>query len=968
MFLFSFSAFAQSGIIQGTITDARTNETLAGATVMIQGTTVGAAATVDGTYEIRNVQPGTITLEVRYIGFNVMRRGITIEAGQTLTQNFALIEEQRFLDEVVVTGVAGDSRRRTVGNSVSRIDVTETLDRVSNNTVTELLQSKTPGLTLIPGSGTAGTAANIRLRGAGSITAGNQPVIYVDGIRLGSGGQGNFSAQGQNTSALDAINPADIKSIDVIKGPAAATVYGAEAASGVIVITTRQGSMGEQNTRWNARLEMGQTDWPEDWRPTNYTRTTQAQIDNPALWPGMVGKQVGDLVTLVPLSNDPDALRSGQLRKFTLSADGGGQRYSYFISGSTDTEEGVFLNNFANRQSVRGNFSFMPMDNLNFSVNASYSHNEVRLPLNDNIAYGLIISSWLAVPGRAYGGAAGEGFFTLRPEFANTYDNRTSADRFILSASANYRPVEWFQNRLQVGIDNNSRRATLFYAPDESGLAPFGANVRDGFIAQATPVTQILSVDYGGSMVYNLSEAVRSDFSFGFQFQHTEYQRTAAEGRALGSANTRTVSSAAVTSGNQQFSENKSLGIYVQEQIGLNDRLFFTGAVRMDNNSVFGSEINRVFYPKLSASYVISEESFFDFDAVDQLRLRTAWGQAGNSPGAFDAVRTYSTLVATLDNGSTVPALRYASFGNPDLKPERSSEFEIGFDLNMYRDRLNFEFTYYNSFTTDALLNVSVPPSTGFSGNRLENLGEISNSGFEVLATFIPYDAPNLQFVNTLSFSTNKNELISFGDGRDSQIFGIYAPVQRYEEGKPLGAFWSRRAVVDANDNLVLEDPEYRGPSLPTREIRYSAELNFMENWRLFALFDYAGGHYQFNVKDWRRDRAGLSWEVINPDADPNEVRSRMNATQTYYSVQEADFIKLRDLSLSYRLPARWVNQAGVSNTTLSLTGHNLAVLWTKYGGQDPEVNFHGDADFSRVDSWTAPPMRRISASINVNF
>lgn len=967
--LFPVLSMAQNGEVRGTVTDIATGDPLPGANLLVQGHDIGSATNIDGEYHITGIPAGNHTLLIRFLGYQQRSLDISISEGEVLELDIELSESQLSMDEVVITGTAGDTRRRTVGNAISRVDAEDVMERVSNNTVTELLQAKTPGLTLIPGSGTAGTAANMRIRGAASLAAGNQPVFYIDGMRIQTGGQGNFNVYGQNTSALDALNPNDIASIEVIKGPAAATIYGANAASGVIQITTKQGSMGESNMNWNARVETGFTSWPESWRPTNYTEVTQARLDNPDSWPSLTGMEVGEFYEHVPMSDNPDALRNGLLNKYSLSVRGGGEEYAYYISGSHDEEDGVFYNNFSNRSTVRGNFRFFPTDNLDFSVNAGYSNNHVRLPLNDNIAYGLIISSWLAVPGQQYTGAGDEGFFTLAPEYANTYDNQTRANRFTLSSTINFRPFDWMNNRLRIGIDNNSRKAELFYEPDQTGLMPFGANVADGYTAVSTPRTTVYTVDYGGAIQTDFSDRISSDLSFGFQFEATESETATATGEGLGSSATRLVSNAAVTTGAQAFSETRSFGMYIQEQVGLDDRLFLTAALRMDNNSVFGDEISRIFYPKASLSYVISEADFFDFQSVDQLRLRAAWGQAGNAPGPFDAVRTYNTSVVTLPDGSTQPALRYGSFGNPDLKPERSSELELGFDLSMFMERLGFEFTYYNTTTRDALMSLSVPPSTGFAGSLLQNLGEINNQGIEAVMTFVPVSVENFHWSNTFTFSTNSNELVSFGDGRDAEIFGIYHPVQRFQEGKPLGAFWSQRASRNAEGNMVLEDEDiYMGPSLPTHEMRYSAEVNFLRGFRLFALFDYQGGHYQFNVKDMRRDRAGISWETANPEADPDEVAARQLWGQTYHHVQPADFIKLRDISLSYTLPGNLVQNIGLNRATITLAGHNVAVLWTRYGGHDPEVNFHGDAEFSRVDSWTAPNFRRFTASLNIDF
>lgn len=968
------SAAVQTGAVEGTVRDASTGESLPGANVLIQGTNLGASTGPDGTFRIAAVPAGNHTIEARFIGYRPLTRQITVAADETITVDLAMSAEDLRLDEVVVTGTAGDSRRRSIGNAVSRIDAAELTEVTSVGSVNELLQARTPGLTMMPGSGTAGAAPNIRLRGASSLSARTSPVVYIDGIRMNTGSLGNFSVYGQTTSLFDNLNPEDIESIEVIKGPAAATLYGAEAAAGVIQVITKRGRMGERNLRYGATFEIGQNEWGVE-RPTNYAVCTAARIGNPDGFPGCVGRSEGEIISHVPLSDNPEALRAGAVRRLNLSAQGGGEQYSFFLSGGTDVDEGVFHNNFSNSSSLRGNFGFFPSQKFDMSVSLNYSNGHVRLPLNDDIAYGLIISSWLAVPGQAYAWPGDVGFFTLRPEVSNTYDNQTRTDRFVMGAQLNYRPFEWFTNRLQVGYDLSSGLAEVFYAPDPR--APFGPNVSEGFIARATPRNTALTIDYTGTLTAPIGDDVISNTSFGVQYIANDYRRTAAEGRGLGSELTRLISSAAVTSGSETYTETRSLGLYLQEQLNWRDRLFGTAAVRMDNNSAFGTEINTVLYPKFSLSYVISEEEFMSIPSLDQLRLRAAWGQAGNSPGPFDATRTYITSVVTSESGSTLPALRYGSYGNPDLKPERATEIEVGFDAVFFNDRLSLEATYYNTRTRDALISVPVPPSTGFSGSMLDNLGEIANSGFEFVVSGMPVQLSNFNWEHTLALSTNKNELVSFGDGRDPVIFGIYAPVQRYEEGRPLGAFWASPVQYDDAGNLVRDaanrpvlasEQVYKGPSIPTHEISYSTTISLFGGLRLYTLFDYKGGHYQFNVKDWRRDRAGISWETVNPDADPDEVAVRLFPSQTDLHVQPADFLKWRNLSLTYALPQNLLAGTGLDRASLTLSGHNLAVLWTRYGGADPEVNFHGSQTFSRVDSWTVPQTRRLSATLRIDF
>jgi TonB-linked SusC/RagA family outer membrane protein len=969
---------AQTGTVTGRVTNASDATPVVSAQVTITGTQLGAVADANGQFTIANVPAGTREVRARSIGFQPATTSITLEANGTATVSLVLTQSATALDAVVVTGAVGDTRRRVIGNAVSSLDVADVASKTAPSNVTEVLQSKVPGLTIMPGSGTAGTSSNFRLRGAGSIYAGTNPTIYIDGVRVASRDQGSYSAFGQTISSLESLNPDDIASIEVIKGPAAATLYGAEAAAGVIQIITKKGRPGQ--IRWSAKVEAGKTDWDEDLRPTNYAVATADRIANPDMWPGFVGKQVGDIISHKVMS-EPDALRSGDLSKINLSASGGADRFSFFVSGSHDKEEGVNLNNFANRSALRGNFAFDASDKLKFSTNIGFSHDHIRLPLNDNIAHGLIISSYLATPGRAYPYPAGLNYATMLPSVSNTYDNQTRSDRFILGFTTDYQPTSWFTHKLRVGLDMGVGKAELYFAPQPPGFIPFSPRTsfyldnNKGFIAEGRPITKDLTLNYDATVTTELSDNFTLNSSAGVQFLSDNYRRTDAYGQDLGTTGIRSVAAAAVTTSSDAFSEQKSIGFYVQEQGAWRDRLFLTAAVRVDNNSAFGSELKRVFYPKASLSYVISDEPFFHLPGVDQLRLRAAWGQAGNSPGPFDAIRSYTTSAVTYPTG-TSSALSYSSVGNPNLKPERGSEFELGFEAGMLGGRLHLDATYYNKVTKDALLPVDVAASTGFTGSQLQNLGKISNSGIELALSGTPLQSSWLTIDAALTLSTNNNKLVSFGDERDPIIFGDYGPVQRYQEGYPLAGFWAQRVQYDENGNLVknssgqpvLEaESIYMGPSVPTREMAFSTDFLFFNRIRLHGLLDYKGGNYQFNVKDWRRDRAGISWETVNPDADPDEVLAREFAAQTYFHVQQADFVKLRDVSISYDLPARLLGGV-VERATLTAAGHNLKI-WTKYGGADPEINFNGGGStFSRNDSWTVPMTRRFSISLAVNF
>jgi TonB-dependent starch-binding outer membrane protein SusC len=968
-------AMAQTGTLAGRVTNALTGSPVA-AQLTVTGTSITAQSDADGRFRVTDVPITAREVRARGIGYQPTALTFSLVPNGTTTIVVAMTASTIELDAIVVTGAVGDTRRRAVGHSVAVVEASDVVGRSAVSNLSEVLQAKVPGLTVSPTTGTVGTAASYRLRGAGSLGAGNSPTIYVDGVRVSSRTRGNYDVFGQSTTALDAISPADIESIEVIRGPAASTLYGAEAAAGVIQIFTKKGRSGR--TEWNARVETGQSDWDASTRPVNYALVTAARRDSVAAYPGFQGKALGDLVSFRPMT-DGRALRTGGLFKAVLSASGGADRYTFFVSAAKANQEGVYFNSFSNLTSVRGNVTLVPTNTLTFTTNVALGRSHLGLPLADNAGpYGLIGSAYVAIPGRRYDASGQEKYSVISPEAARTYDNQTRADRYTVGASASYAPRSWVRNTLRIGLDANVARAEVYFPPTVVapfiGRISFGLDNSRGLIAQGRPLVHDATVSYDGTVSHQWSRRLASHSSLGMQYLANTFRRTDAIGIDLGSGALRSIGSAAVRTSSDSLSEQKSIGFYAQQQLAFDDRLFVTLATRVDNNSAFGSSLRREFYPKASVSYVISEEPFFKVPVVSALRLRAAWGQAGNSPGPFDAARSYVSSVVTYSTGTT-SALRYASAGNPNLRPERGSEIEIGFESELFGGRAALDASLYDKTTRDALIPVPVPASTGFIGDQLTNLGEISNKGLEMLLRGTPVQRKWLTIEASVSVTTNRNELVSFGYDRGPLLLGFNAPgSQRHQEGLPLGGFWAQGPRYNADGTLLEIDgrpvPDtttvYVGPSVPTREMAFSTAVVLFRRLRVFGLADYKGGHFQLDATDWRRDVAGVSWETVNPAADPDEVLVRRSSALTLLQIQKADFVKLRDVSVSYDLPAGVMHNVS-RRATVTVAGHNLTT-WSRYRGADPEVNASGPSRFNRDDLWTVPQTRRYSAAVAVTF
>ncbi len=1000
-----------TGPVRGRVVETGSLQPVGEVQVNIVGTTLGALTNASGDFTIINVPAGERQVRVRRIGFRAADQTVTVTAGATVTVNFTLAPSAAQLEQVVVTGTTGAVERRTVGNSITQVAVADLTERNSIMSVSEVLQGKSPGVTILPGSGAAGTAGEIRIRGAGS-TSGYAPVVFIDGVRYNISDLGGFSATGggtaglaqssQVTSALDWLNPNDIESIEVVKGPAAATLYGAEAANGVIQIITKKGLRGQQQLRWGFRAERGENEWklrPQD----NYTTcdaakqaATVSAADPSPLWPGCQGLPVNTVITGNPMMDDPRALRVGDLTRLSATVRGGGDRYSLYLSGDRDVDHGVFYNNDVNRTSVRSNFSFNPNDQTDFALTTNWQNGRIRLPIQDESANGLLLSAVRGFPGRvSLLGPGNEGWRTISPEAANRYRNFTSSSRLTIGATANYRPFSWFANRATIGIDNTTSQAQLLFLPSEISAAQ-DADAAAGANLRRTPTARLTTLNYNGDLTFQLRSDLNSITSVGAQVVSDQRERLDATGIGLGAPDVTLVNLAQRTTGGETYSENNSVGYYVQEQLGWKDRLFLTAAVRADDHSSFGENFDIIVYPKFSVSYILSDEpaarGLVDALRLNSLKLRAAWGQAGRAPSAYSAPQTYTVDRVTLGT-QTGSAARTAAFGNPDLKPEKGEEIELGFEASAFNDRIGADFTYYNKTTTDMLQSISVAPSTGFISSRLTNLGEVNNKGIELSLFGTLVDLSNVRWESRLSLATNSNELVSFGiPGKVLETPGgqAYGSVQQHRVGYPLGGFWVTPPQRDADGSARLTPAgaaifnpgdtarRYIGPSTPTREIGFSNTLTVFKYFRLYGLLDIKGGNYVFNLQERNRCQASDNCSRTNNPrarfpqtaADSilfKELAVYRNASVSPEWIQKGDFVKLREISLTYDVPRRLTSRIGAQSMSVILSGRNLA-LWSDYEGTDPEVNSYGGRNFVRIDAYAAPMTRRLSAAINLQY
>lgn len=919
----------ETGRITGLVTSARSTAPLPDVQVYLSPSDQGALSRQNGRYLILNVAPGTYTLAAQRIGYATQTREITVTADQETVVDFVMTEEALGLDEIVVTGTAGAARRREVGNVINQIDMSDVAAPPTN--VDQVLAGQAPGLQMNVGSGAAGSGAQIRLRGAVSVNQSNQPLIFVDGIRVKSDGYAKnvpptgFQGRSGNTSAspLNDINPADIDRIEVIKGSAASTLYGTEAAAGVIQIFTKRGSSGAP--RWTAQIDQG----------FNRLRPFQPDVDvrspdDPTLADIPRGEYSYEYLNMDPF------LRTGYRNRYALSVAGGGQALQYFISGQTEGNEGTLPLDSEDKVNLRGNFTFTPLPSLNVQVNTSYTRTDITNTPTGNNAHGLTLNVFRRE--RNY-------FSSGDPELLSQLLNQditTRIDRMILGSTISWQTTSDFTNKLVVGYDQANQ--------DNRNLRPFGfIRAPSGILSTLNADFSTLTVDYVGSYQLNLADDISTTVSFGGQSITNETRQLNAEGRDFPGPGEPDIDAGGITLGFENRLRVVNAGFFAQALFGFSDKYFITAGFRMDGNSAFGEDLDLQFLPRLSASYIMSDESFWN-DSWGSLKLRAAYGESGRAPGAFDAVRTWNPV-----GYGGVPAFWPLNLGNPNLGPELTAETELGFDWALFDSRLSTEFTYYRQKTTGGLFDVRFPPSAGFATSQAENVGEMVNEGLEVAIFANLFDAPQWGFDLATNIYTNRSEVLSLGGAVPFTAGGGWV-----FEGQPIMA---RRGISFRNGDQVAaprvctedDGPEavcferdaFLGPAQPELILNFTPTIRGPKGVTLSARTEYQGGAF---IQDGA-SRNGISRNVRWPtcsayyeladagqgDQASMQLQKQCNPREhegglNYYS---ADHFRLRDVTLQVPLGELI---PGSSNSMLTFSAQNAYLHTFDMPAFDPNM------------------------------
>ncbi len=1039
-FAFASAAEAQTGTVTGQVTDAASGRPLESAQVYIEGTALGTLTNSSGQYLFVNAPAGEHTVIAELVGYRAGSQTVTVTVGETSRADFGLTVTAIALDQIVVTGTGVATEKKRLGNSIATVDVSRLQDKPITS-FSDILQGREPGVVGLPGAGDTGSSGRIRIRGSASLSQTNEPVIYLDGVRIDRGGGGGWGAAQAATRRFDDIDPNSIERIEILKGAAAATLYGTEASNGVIQIFTKRGQQGA--ARWTFQTDQTAVTSPNDrFIPhADFPRTAEEVARMQHRWG--VSLQPYEVYEVDYMS---ELYNTGFAQTYSGSVSGGSDLITYFASGRYHSEngpfsklEGVFADggSLGNEDTIRRrqgtmNLNIFPFDNLRLRVSGLYSElNQSRLRGGNNIygvfSLGLMGQLRLADDNNRYGSLA---FATLR----ETGEAQVTEDveHFAGSVNANWTITDNVVFDGTFGVDVTNGTNVSFY--------PFGWNV-DNFTVYNTAgrrwfgdrnnreVTGDFKLSYDNDFGDNIS----SQFLAGGQGFLSQNVYHGGHGQTFPGPGLEVASAGANQDTSESWNRVVNAGVYFQEQFGWQDWAFVTLGARFDANSAFGSDFETATYPKAAISVIPTDLFDWENETLSTFRVRAAWGRSGLQPGAFDKFTTFTPRPAEVGAG-----LAPANLGNQGLRPEISNEIEFGAEFGLFNDVIAVDLTYWDRSTSDALVARQFPVTGGFTSTQLDNIGQIDARGLEVAVNGSVYNSENLS-INVFANTAYIDEIVTdLGGAPPLKTGGSYPRYRNFlKEGHAPGAFFG--AILDPNMAIPLDltrncaEPsraaalEYfsvpRNPSafevIPVGCAGGSAEyldsyigkptpdwagstgfdISFMGNFELSSNFEYRAGNYhtQDLTGAFRQANAVIGRNVPgtarvasilqNPASTAEQrLEAALEWAREYRAlapmsgmnqIWTSDFIRLREISLSYRVPSDMIEGLGLDNATITFGGRNVK-LWMlgDYRGIDPEINPSANCTGGGVncnfltgtEAFGVPIPRRFALSARLGF
>jgi TonB-dependent SusC/RagA subfamily outer membrane receptor len=905
-----------TGEIRGTVTDSEKGTPLIGANVLIVGTQLGAATNLDGAYSIKNVPPGRYSVLVRFVGYRQQTKEVTVTANATAVADFALTVTAFQLDEVVVTGQGVAIEKRKLASPVETITAKD-VSAAPVTSINELLQGRVPGLISFNNSGQPGTGGRIRTRGIRSAVASQTPVIFVDGVRVDN--QDNYRLQrgtgGLVMNSLSDIVVGNIERVEIIKGGAAATLYGSDAANGVIQIFTKKGYAGAP--RWTFSTSQG-----VDLKETKWTRE-QFTKDK--------------------------VLRNGQFQNYAVNVTGGTDAATYNMTGRMQLSDGT-VQKLTNRlYNFGGGVRAALAEKVSVDFSAGFTNTLYGNNYNNNAIASPLTSSERGTFQRS---SNPDSLLAI----ALLPDLKDVVNRFTSGLTTHYTPLSFVSTKFTVGVDYRKNEQRNF---NPIPAAQWTSTPGGGLFRFDREYLQI-SLDASATVSYPREGDITATTTVGVQGFREEDRQQQTAGTNFPVPGTDDYDNASVITASESNQQLFQGGFYIAENIGLFDRIFLDLGLRVDGNSAFGKDAGLQTYPKAGIAYNISDESFWPIkEYVNSFKVRASYGLTGKFPQAFTRDRTF-----TAGNFQQVGAIFFGNPGDRNLKPEKTTTIEFGIDAGILNDMIGVQVTYFTERTKDALFTVAQEPVSGYQ-NQLRNVGEIENKGWEFAVNAVPISTPDFEVSFRASLATLENKVVSLGGSAPFNVGGFAFLPQRVEEGYPIGIFRINvptpekgAGTYDAN---VL-DPEKQ----PTPKYTGSVGLNItlFRDLRINTFADYSYGGWVLNTGSVLR-----YFDNLQPDAAKVPPGYNFTTASSVW-LEKADWIKIREISVRYQLPSSLYESFNLRGLAVNASVRNVAAF-TPVKEFDPELNAvraGGQLDVGGIGYFPLSPPKEVRFGIEVSL
>ncbi|HET7039194.1 MAG TPA: SusC/RagA family TonB-linked outer membrane protein [Gemmatimonadales bacterium] len=957
-------ASAQARIITGTVTDSLSDLPVSGGMVTVRGTSLEALIHNDGTFSV-GAPAGEAVLTVRSIGFR--QREVTVPAMQNEVR-IRLVRDVFRLEEVVITGQATGIQRFNLANAVATVSG-EQLERVPAQSVEHALQGKVAGANIQTNSGAPGGGAQVMLRGVTSIIGESAPLYVVDGVVVSdvaipsnqnevtraAGGSNPALTQDAQVNRLADLNPYDIESIEILKGASAAAIYGAKASSGVVIITTRRGQSGSPQINLSQRFGVYSL---SNKIGSRVFETEQEAVD-------AYGASAGPLWQATAFDHEQQLAGRNDLSFETqASVSGGTEATRYYLSGVWKDDEGIVDNTGFDRQALRVNLDQRFGDRWNVSVGSNVNHTLARRGLTNNDNAGV---SWFMVfpftPNFVDLQPDADGLYPDNPfiesnplQTAALMKNDEDVWRILGSARVTFEAVRGDRHSLRVigvgGADYFAQKNSLLFPP-ELQFERIGGQPGTALLSNS----HNLNLNVSGNLVHTFTPASGSfsaTTSAGVQYATSDLNTARITSRNL-SGGLGIVNAGTTIGVLEQRSRIEDLGVYLQEELLMMDeRLLLTAGVRADQSSA-NSDTEKLFvFPKAAASYRLT----------DRLKARLAYGESGNRP----LYGQKFTPISPRQNIEGLPTLVVqGTVGDEDLRPERQRELEGGVDVTFLRDRATLELTGFQKNISDLLLQRTLAPSSGFA-TQVFNGGKMRVRGLEAALGLVVVQKPSASWVVRTTFATNRSNITelpvpAFLTGGFGTALGAF----RIEEG-------ASATQIVGNDTTAAGADTVRalGDANPDFKVGISSDLRFGP-FAFFANLDWQQGGDVINLTKLLYDfgQNTYDYDVVEPDGQlRGERRLAGFGRVASHFIEDASFLKVRELTLSYDLPRSVVSRlfGNARYARLSISGRNL-LTFTGYTGHDPEVSNFGNQNVARnIDVAPFPPSRSFWFAIDLGL